>query len=207
MTTVSDDRAASERTAESGLEPGLRERKKQQTRHAIHEAAFRLIDEQGLEASTIDQICSEADVSSRTFFNYFPSKAAALLQLPEAPVTPEARERFLAARGGLVWALCDVIGSSSEDGPDHARMKKLIGRHPELVTTVSSMMQELRAQFVTIAAERASNQEQAELAVTLVMAAFGRTMQDDGNDRDVPLVTRLRHTVEQLRGALNEQLV
>ncbi|HEY4226691.1 MAG TPA: TetR family transcriptional regulator [Pseudolysinimonas sp.] len=201
MTTVSDDRRA-----ESGLEPGLRERKKQQTRQAIHEAALRLIDEQGLEATTIDQICFSADVSSRTFFNYFPSKAAALLQLPEVPITPEARERFLAAHGGLVPALCDVIGSSEEIGPDHKRLKKMLGNHPELIATVSAMMQELRAQFVGLASERASSQEQAELAVTLVMAAFGRTMHDE-NTRDQPLAARLRHTIEQLRGTFDEQLV
>ncbi|HEU0207129.1 MAG TPA: TetR family transcriptional regulator [Pseudolysinimonas sp.] len=201
MTTVSDDRSA-----ESGLEPGLRERKKQQTRHAIHEAALRLIDEQGLEATTIDQICSEADVSSRTFFNYFPSKAAALLQLPQTPVTPEARERFLAARGGLVWALCEVVGSSSDIGPDRPRLKQLIGRHPELITTVSTMMQDLRAQFVALATERASSPEHAELAVAVVMTAFGATMHDEA-PRDESLVTRLRKAVEQLRDVLDEQLV
>ncbi len=200
MTTVADDRRA-----ESGLEPGLRERKKQQTRSAIHEAALQLIDERGPEATTVDQICQAADVSSRTFFNYFPSKAAALLQLPETPVTPEARERFLAASGGLVWALCDVVGGISELGPDRIRLKKLLSRHPELVSPVSSMMLELRTQFVALAGERASSQEQAELAVTLVMAAFGRTIQDEG--RDAPLATRLRNTIEQLHGAFDEQLV
>jgi AcrR family transcriptional regulator len=206
MTTVSDDRRSSSSTAESGLEPGLRERKKQQTRQAIHEAAIRLIDEQGLEATTIDQICYAADVSSRTFFNYFPSKSAALLQLPETPISEEARERFLAARGGLVPALCDVIGSSEEIGPDHLRLKQMLGRHPELIATVSAMMQELRTQFVGLAAERASSKEQAELAVTLVMAAFGRTMHDEST-RDLPLASRLRSTIEQLRGTFDEQLV
>ncbi len=200
MSTVADDRLA-----EPGLEPGLRERKKQQTRSAIHEAALQLIDERGPEATTVDQICQAADVSSRTFFNYFPSKAAALLQLPETPVTPEARERFLAASGGLVWALCDVVGGISEIGPDRIRLKKLLSRHPELVSPASSMMLELRTQFVALAAERASSQEQAELAVALVMAAFGCTIHDEG--RDAPLAARLRNTVEQLHGAFDEQLV
>ncbi|MEP6842662.1 MAG: TetR family transcriptional regulator [Pseudolysinimonas sp.] len=199
MTTVDSDRFA-----ESGLEPGLRERKKQQTRQSIHEAAFRLIDEQGLEATTIDQICQAAEVSSRTFFNYFPSKAAALLQLPETPITAEARERFLAARGGLVWAVCDAVGSSSDRRPDHLQMKKLIVRHPELITIVSGMMLELRTQFVALAAERSTTAEQAELAVALVMTALARTMHED--ESDAPLVARLRHTVEQLRDALDAQL-
>lgn len=206
MTTVSDDRAASERAAESGLEPGLRERKKQQTRRAIHEAALELIDEQGLEATTIDQICGAADVSSRTFFNYFPSKAAALLQLPVNPVTEEARERFLSAHGGLIPALCDVVASISETGPDRARLKKLIHEHPELIATVSTAMQDLRAQFLALATERARTPRHAEIAVSLVMAAFGLTMHDDAA-RDAPMSTRLRAAVDQLRAAFDEELV
>ena len=200
MTTVSHDR-----NAEPGFEPGLRERKKLQTRHAIHEAALELIDEQGLEATTIDQICSAADVSTRTFFNYFPSKMAALLQLPDATISPAVRERFLAARGGLVLALCDVVASSSDAGPDRLRLKKLIGKHPELLTTVMSMMTETRAQYVALASERASSPEQADLAVTLVMAAFGRLMHEP-TDSDVPLATRLRAVVELMPSALDEQL-
>jgi len=203
MTTVSDDRAAS--AAESGLEPGLRERKKLQTRRAIHEAALELIDEQGLEATTIDQICAAADVSSRTFFNYFPSKAAALLQLPDTTISPEVRERFLAARGGLVLALCDVVGSSSEGGPDRGRLKKLVARHPELLSIVMSMMTETRSQYIALASERASSPEHADLAVTIVMAAFGRLMHDPV-DSDIPLATRLRSQVERMGSVLDEQL-
>jgi AcrR family transcriptional regulator len=193
------------RVAEPGLEPGLRERKKQQTRDAIHEAALRLIDEQGLDATTIDQICGAADVSSRTFFNSFPSKAAAVLQLPDATIAPEVRERFLAAKGGLVLALCDVVGSSSDVGHDRARLKKIVSRHPELLSVVTTMMTEVRAQYIALAAERASSPERAELAVTLVMAAFGMTMHDQ-SDSDLPLVDRLRNTVAQLSGTLDEQL-
>jgi AcrR family transcriptional regulator len=191
-------------TVEPGPEPGLRERKKLQTRDAIHEAAFRLIDEQGLEATTIDQICQAADVSSRTFFNYYPSKAAALLQFSETLISADARERFLTASGGLVWALCDVVGSTSDRRPDHLQMKKLVVRHPELMTTVSTMMLERRTQLVALAAERASSQEQAELAVSVVMAAFASTMHEQ--DRGVPLVARLRRITEDMRGTLDEQL-
>ena len=200
MTTVTPDRLTE---LELGL--GLRERKKQQTRRAIHEATFRLIEEQGLEATTIDQICAAAEVSSRTFFNYFPSKAAALLQIPDAAITEEARARFLAAEGGLVWALCDVVGSATEFTPDHARMKGLIVRHPDLITTVSTMMIELRSQYVALASERAADPEQAKLAVALVMAAMGRSMQERSND-DTPLVTRLRRTIEQFRSIVDVQL-
>jgi AcrR family transcriptional regulator len=66
-------------TPESDQPPGLRERKKIKTRAAIRREAFRLIDEQGYANTTVEQIAEAADVSSSTFFRYFPAKEAVLL--------------------------------------------------------------------------------------------------------------------------------
>src|ERR1700730_10682999 len=53
---------------------GLRERKKQKTKEAIHRGALRLFQEQGYEETTIEQIAAAAEISPSTFFNYFPTK-------------------------------------------------------------------------------------------------------------------------------------
>jgi AcrR family transcriptional regulator len=58
---------------------GRRERKKQATRAALSEAALRLSLEHGVENVTVEQIADEADVSLRTFFNYFSSKEEAVV--------------------------------------------------------------------------------------------------------------------------------
>jgi AcrR family transcriptional regulator len=56
------------------VEPGLRERKKQQTRRAIAEAAKRLFLERGFEQVSVAEVARAADVSEQTVFNYFPTK-------------------------------------------------------------------------------------------------------------------------------------
>ncbi|KUM88766.1 TetR family transcriptional regulator [Streptomyces pseudovenezuelae] len=53
---------------------GLRERKKIKTRTAIRDATYALIEEQGYEATTVEQIAERAEVSPSTVFRYFPTK-------------------------------------------------------------------------------------------------------------------------------------
>lgn len=55
-------------------ETGLRERKKQQTRRLIAEAARRLFSERGFEGVTVAEVAREAEVAEKTVFNYFPTK-------------------------------------------------------------------------------------------------------------------------------------
>jgi AcrR family transcriptional regulator len=60
-------------------EPGLRERKKNETRVAIQQAVLFMALGRGLDAVTADEIAAAANVSVRTFHNYFGSKEEALV--------------------------------------------------------------------------------------------------------------------------------
>ena len=57
----------------------LRERKKAETRTALSQAVLRLALERGLDAVTADDIAAAANVSVRTFHNYFGTKEEALV--------------------------------------------------------------------------------------------------------------------------------
>ena len=58
---------------------GLRERKKAETRAAISQAVLHLAVARGLDHVTADDIASAANVSVRTFHNYFGTKEEALV--------------------------------------------------------------------------------------------------------------------------------
>lgn len=98
---------------------GLRERKKAAIRQTLHEAALRLVVEEGLEHVTVEAIAEAASLSRRTFSNYFSSKEEALFYgdsmraqrfldllherpMSESPLTAltRATERFAAQTDG-----------------------------------------------------------------------------------------------------------
>jgi AcrR family transcriptional regulator len=57
---------------------GIRNQKKRRTRQAIRAAAIELFTLNGVETTTVEQIAAAADISPRTFFNYFDTKEGAV---------------------------------------------------------------------------------------------------------------------------------
>jgi AcrR family transcriptional regulator len=58
---------------------GLRERKKRETRLALSHATIRLALERGWDNVSVEDVAAAANVSERTFRNYFTSKAEAVV--------------------------------------------------------------------------------------------------------------------------------
>jgi AcrR family transcriptional regulator len=157
----------------------LRERKKQQTRRAIHDAAYSLVADRGLAHVTIADICTSVEISERTFFNYFPSKAAAALGLPTTAIPEESEQRFLASTGKLIDDLCELIASlSSPDEDGVERIRELVRAEPDLLAALHQWTSAVRRRVIQLAEERTAGTEEdaagstARLAVALVFAAL-----------------------------------
>src|SRR5690625_7513886 len=71
---------------------GRRERRKQEVRGRITEAAIELFAEKGCEQTTVEEICALADVARKTFYNYFPSKQCLVRDLSDALLFTETRD-------------------------------------------------------------------------------------------------------------------
>lgn len=78
----------------ANIDGGLRQRKRAATRSAITAVARRLTAECGLGGYTVEEVCEEAGISRRTFFNYFHSKEDAVIGDFSDELSAEDLEEF-----------------------------------------------------------------------------------------------------------------
>jgi len=97
---------------------GRREKRKIEIRGRIEDAAYLLFKTQGIEETSIEQICEEADVARRTFYGYFPNKHALLgglgvsrLYSQSEPMLQQLMANFSTTRDRLE-AMIDYIESN-----------------------------------------------------------------------------------------------
>ncbi|MGN8051448.1 TetR/AcrR family transcriptional regulator [Curtobacterium sp. 22159] len=178
----------------------LRERKKQQTRQALHDAALTLVSANGLDGVTVEQICADAEVSPRTFFNYFTSKAHAALGLDTVEVPAAVADWFTEADGRLVDDVCRLVASSVPLSQDRRRMKELLLLRPEMTPMVMQWMARSRESLLAVVGTR-TDEQTARTAVTLVMSALTEVAHRETVRGTEELVGRLRAVVGEM-GAL-----
>lgn len=102
---------------------GHRERKKQQTRERIIEAAYELFAERGYQATTVADIAAAADIAPRTFFAYFPTKEDVVFYYGNAycnamqaavEARPDGQSALVALRQWIEQVLPDEMVESDE---------------------------------------------------------------------------------------------
>lgn len=120
-------------------EPGLRERKKQQTRRRILDAAIRLFAERGFDRVPVSEVAREAEVSEATVFNYFATKEDLVYDdladfeagMIEALRSRPAGESLLAAFRAYVLRP-QTLASSEWSVPQIATAARIVAGSPAL---------------------------------------------------------------------------
>src|SRR4051812_15563719 len=160
--------------------PGLRERKKQQTRQLIADTARGLFAERGFDRVTVAEVARAADVAEKTVFNYFPTKEDLFysrLEAFEEEMLTAVRERrpgesVLAAFRGFLLQPRGVFAIKAAGGDDEAtRQLRTVSR----VITDSPTL---------LARERQVFERYAE-ALAVLIAEETRAAADDVESRAV----------------------
>ena len=153
---------------EAGLAEGvgLRERKRRATSRAIQFTVLELAVERGLDQVTVEEISRVANISPRTFFNYFPSKEAAMVGDNPLELPPGLIDGFVdgTAGGDLVDGLLDLMQHialiGTGDRELHQLRRQVLRSYPELfIIKVAGMHS-----FETVLAEAVERRLDAESA-------------------------------------------
>ncbi|MEU0171150.1 TetR family transcriptional regulator [Streptomyces iakyrus] len=125
---------------------GLRERKKIKTRQAIRTATYALIEEQGYDATTIEQIADRAEVSPSTVFRYFPTKEDIVVTDEWEPVVMaqlRARPRGESWADVLRHVMRTALDLSLAEEPEVTRLRTRLG--VEVPAVRARMMESMAA--------------------------------------------------------------
>jgi AcrR family transcriptional regulator len=174
-------------TARAG-EPraSLRERKKLATRRSLRRVALDLVAEHGFANVTVEHIAEAADVSPRTFFNYFPSKEAAVIGADPDRVTT-LRDRVVREAPGKpaldalrvvmteeAQAVADELGELGGDPADWLRRMREARADPHLRAAQAAQMSMVE-RFITegLAERLGADPERDPYPVLLAATATG----------------------------------
>ncbi|NEC87671.1 TetR/AcrR family transcriptional regulator [Streptomyces sp. SID12501] len=147
---------------------GLRERKKIKTRMAIRAATYELIEDQGYDATTIEQIAERAEVSQSTVFRYFPTKEDIVLTdeydsvLEEELRARPADEPWL---DSLRYLVKQAVGVNWIEEPQVTRLRgRLMLEVPAVRSRMIESMSETGRLLCRVIAER-TGRDPADLEV------------------------------------------
>lgn len=205
------NRHASE-LSQPGARTGRRQRNKLATLNALREAALDLALEHGVDAITVTDIAATAQVSRRTFFNYFATKEDALVggnpemttvvhdMITERP----AEEGPLTAVHNALTAVAGTVVTPEMRGRIRAR-HKLLAAHPELLgrhLARYAAFQELLRSAISARDTSSVHAEDPELLATVVTSTVRLCVQRWAAGTESDLVEQLNRTLRTIHGGL-----
>ena len=183
---------------------GRREKRKQEIRSRIEDAAYRLFRLQGIEDTSIEQICVEADVARRTFYGHFPNKHTLLgglgisrLYDQSEPMLQLLMDNHQTTRDRLE-AMIDYIESNFSGYEDIDRQLILIApstfaedteRHREIGTTASASFTRMIAAGLEIG--DVQTRFSPEILAAMVVGTLNMLTISWGMNSDYPIFAKL----------------
>lgn len=197
---------------------GLRERRRRQTSADIRAAAVRLAQARGWDKVTIDEICTQAGISTRTFFNYFPNKEAAVAYGPSDVPAELAAEFVSGGPAPLPTVLAELITLAAHhlrDMPMEREqavcMLDLAKTTPAVLAAFLADLERFQTQLTDIVAKRQglpADDEIASLISALALTAVRSGIErwstgepdgaDEADDTPMPYVERAATLVNSI---------
>jgi AcrR family transcriptional regulator len=159
-----------------------RERKKQQLRDALIEAALELFEAKGYEHTAVREITDAVDVSERTFFRYFASKEDLALSFMQDRIQvfvgaladrPPAEDPITAVRHAFHDSLTGLAAGRPGQLPPYLSMIRLMDTSPILVAASLRYLHDHEDEIVGVLARREGVDAATDRRPRVLAAVFG----------------------------------
>ena len=192
----------------------LRARRRRETAREIHLAALRLAREHGFDAATVEAISAEAGIAPRTFFNYFPTKEAAVVHGPFDLAQPEV-SAFAAgdamAYPELLAELVDLLAAHlAHDLPSRGELHDVLAvsrDHPGVLAAMLAQLEAFQRRVAALVADRLGRPADDEvasliaaLALTILRTGFDRWAARTTADAENGPVADIAHAAALMKG-------
>ena len=152
------------------------------TSHAtLEEVAIRLFIDRGFDETSIDDIAAAAGIGRRTFFRYFPSKAALVWgdfdgELDRMRACLARLDPHLPMMQAVRQAVIDFNVLQPEQEAQHRRRLTLILGVPTLIANSTLQFAHWRAVIAEFTAQRLGTDAEDHLPVTIGYCALGTSV-------------------------------
>ena len=147
------------------VKPLRRERRKQEVRARIIEAAIALFDQHGFDDAKVSDICDRADVVTKTFFNHFATKQHLLREIADRQ---------------LAILFADIDAARAGEGSTRERLLRFFERIADNIDAAGPMRRDLVTEIIRAAHGDAGSEQSRRLH-----AAFAAVVRDGRRAGDV----------------------